>query len=121
MQDVKVTIEDQYWQAIVERDSRADGTFFVAVRSTGIYCKPSCPSRRPKRENVMFFTSPEEAEQAGYRPCKRCRPRETGQTDPQVEIAQSVSRYIEQHLEGAISLADLSEQFNISSFHLQRI
>jgi AraC family transcriptional regulator of adaptative response/methylated-DNA-[protein]-cysteine methyltransferase len=54
--DVKDTIEDQYWQAVVERDSRADGTFFVAVRSTGIYCKPSCPSRRPKRENVTLFT-----------------------------------------------------------------
>src|SRR5712692_1451415 len=124
MQDVKDTkeaIEEQYWQAVVERDSRADGTFFVAVRSTGIYCKPSCPSRRPKRKNVMFFTSPEEAEQAGYRPCKRCRPREIGQADPQVEIAQSVCRYIEQHLEGAVGLAELSQHFNMSPFHLQRI
>lgn len=121
MQDVKDVIEEQYWQAVVERDSSANGTFFVAVRSTGIYCKPLCPSRRPKRENVSFYTSPEEAEQAGYRACKRCRPRETAQADPQVEIAQRICRYIEQHLEGSISLADLSDQFNISPFHLQRI
>lgn len=121
MQHVKETIEEQYWQAFVEKDSRANGMFFVAVRSTGVYCKPSCPSKRPKRENVSFYISPEAAEQAGYRPCKRCRPREMDQTDPQVEIAQRICRYIEQHLEGPISLADLSEQFNISPFHLQRI
>ena len=121
MQEVKENIEEQYWQAVVEKDSRANDTFFVAVRTTGVYCKPSCPSRRPKRENVSFYTSPEAAEQAGYRACKRCHPRESAQADPQVEIAQRISRYIEQHLEGAISLADLSEQFNISPFHLQRI
>lgn len=121
MQDVKDVIEEQYWQAVVGKDSSANGTFYVAVRSTGVYCKPSCPSRRPKRENVSFYASPEAAEQAGYRACKRCRPREMAQVDPQVEIAQRVCRYIEQHLEGAISLADLSEQFNISPFHLQRI
>lgn len=121
MQNIKENIEEQYWQAVVEKDSRANGTFFVAVRSTGVYCKPSCPSRRPKRENVMFFTSPGAAEQAGFRPCKRCRPDEGAQADPQVEIAQRICRYIEQHLEGPISLADLSAQFNISPFHLQRI
>ncbi len=120
MQDVKDVIEEQYWQAVVEKDSSANGTFYVAVRSTGVYCKPSCPSRRPKRENVSFYASPEAAEQAGYRACKRCRPRDV-QADPQVEIVQRVCRYIEQHLEGAISLADLSGQFNISPFHLQRI
>jgi AraC family transcriptional regulator, regulatory protein of adaptative response / methylated-DNA-[protein]-cysteine methyltransferase len=98
MQNVKENVEEQYWRAVVEKDSRANGTFFVAVRSTGVYCKPSCPSRRPKRENVTFFTSPEAAEQAGYRACKRCRPRETAQADPQVEIAQRICRYIEQHL-----------------------
>ena len=79
MQDVKENIEEQYWQAVVEKDSSANGTFYVAVRSTGVYCKPSCPSRQPKRENVSFYVSPEAAEQAGYRACKRCRPRETAQ------------------------------------------
>ena len=79
MQDVKDVIEEQYWQAVVEKDSSANGTFYVAVRSTGVYCKPSCPSRQPKRENVSFYVSPEAAEQAGYRACKRCRPRETAQ------------------------------------------
>jgi len=121
MQDVKDVIEEQYWQAVIAKDSRANGTFFVGVRSTGVYCKPSCPSRQPKRENVSFFPSPEAAEQAGYRACKRCHPRDIGQADPQVEIAQGICRYIEQHLEGALSLADLGTQFSISPFHLQRL
>src|SRR5579863_290004 len=121
MHDVMNEIEEQYWQAFMERDSRADGTFFVAVRSTGIYCKPSCPSRRPKRENVVFFALPEAAEQAGYRACKRCHPRETAQADSQVELAQSICRYIEQHLGSVLSLAELSKQVNMSPFHLQRI
>src|SRR5437762_14386656 len=75
MQHVKDNIEEQYWQAFMERDSRANGTFFVAVRSTGIYCKPSCPSKRPKRENVMFFTVPEAARSEERRVGKewRCR------------------------------------------------
>ena len=121
MLDVKDKTEEQYWQAFEERDSSADGTFFVAVRSTGIYCNPSCPSRRPKRENVMFFTSPETAEQAGFRACKRCRPREAAQGDQQVELAQRVCRYIEQHLESVVGLSELGKQVNMSPYHLQRI
>src|SRR5256885_9040787 len=99
MQNVKDNIEEQYWQAFMERDSSANGTFFVAVRSTGIYCKPSCPSKRPKRENVMFFTAPEAAEQAGFRACKRCHPREDGEADPPVELVQRAWRYIAEHIE----------------------
>src|SRR2546421_4272426 len=98
MQHVKDNIEAQYWQAFMERDSSANGTFFVAVRSTGIYCKPSCPSKRPKRENVMFFTSPEAAEQAGFFACKRCPPREGGEGDPHGGLLQRGCR----HIEGAI-------------------
>src|SRR5947209_1683470 len=121
MQNVKDNIEEQYWQAFMERDSSANGTFFVAVRSTGIYCKPSCPSKRPKRENVMFFTAPEAAEQAGFRACKRCHPREDGEADPQVELVQRACRYIEEHIEDSLSLAELSTHVNLSPFHLQRV
>ncbi len=121
MQHVKDNIEEQYWQAVVERDSSADGTFFVAVRSTGIYCKPSCPSKRPKRENVMFFTSPEAAEQAGFRACKRCHPREGVEADPQVELVQRACRYIEEHIEDSLGLAELSAHVNMSPYHLQRV
>src|SRR3981189_3813835 len=66
----------RYWQATLARDSRADGTFVLAVRSTHIYCRPTCPARRPLRENAVFFRTTQEAEKNGYRPCRRCRPQE---------------------------------------------
>src|SRR5262245_30462101 len=68
--------EESYWQAVQTRDTGADGLFFYGVRSTGIYCRPTCPSRRPRREQVVFFRLPEAAEQAGFRPCRRCHPHE---------------------------------------------
>ena len=67
--------EEAKWQAVIAKDSRADGGFVFAVSSTGVYCRPSCPSRRPRRENVSFYALPEAAEQAGFRACKRCKPR----------------------------------------------
>src|SRR4030088_3421490 len=66
----------RYWRATISRDARADGTFVLAVRSTHIYCRPSCPARRPLRRNVVFFRTGAEAEQQGFRPCLRCRPNE---------------------------------------------
>lgn len=113
--------EEQYWQAVLARDSRCDGAFVYAVRSTGIYCNPSCPSRRPQREQVVFFPLPEAAEQAGFRPCQRCRPRETALRDPQVELVQRTCRYIEQHVAEPLSLGDLSMQVHLSPYHLQRV
>src|SRR5713226_4590986 len=97
--------EENYWQAVLARDSRSDGSFVYAVRSTGIYCNPSCPSRRPQRDQVIFFPVPEAAEKAGFRPCRRCRPRET----------------IEQHLDSPLSLADLGTEVHVSQYHLQRV
>ncbi len=67
-------MNENYWEAVTARDARFDGQFVFAVRSTGIYCKPSCPSRRPRREQVMYFPLPESAEKAGFRPCRRCQP-----------------------------------------------
>src|SRR5271167_4103857 len=66
---------DPRWNAVVARDSGRDGEFVFAVASTGVYCRPSCPARRPRRENVKFFPRPEQAEKAGFRACLRCRPR----------------------------------------------
>src|ERR1700751_3951067 len=66
----------RYWRATLARDSRADGSFVLAVRSTHIYCRPSCPARRPFRKNVVFFHTREEAEKQGFRPCLRCKPNE---------------------------------------------
>ena len=80
------------WRAVAERDRGADGKFVYAVRSTGIYCRPSCPSRRPQRERVVFFRLPEAAEQQGFRPCRRCRPRAAGERDPRIEMVARVCR-----------------------------
>jgi AraC family transcriptional regulator, regulatory protein of adaptative response / methylated-DNA-[protein]-cysteine methyltransferase len=113
--------EENYWQAVLARDSRSNGTFVYAVRSTGIYCNPSCPSRRPQRDQVIFFPVPEAAEQAGFRPCRRCRPEETAKPESQVELVRRACRYIEKNLDSPPSLASLSAQVHLSPYHLQRI
>jgi AraC family transcriptional regulator of adaptative response/methylated-DNA-[protein]-cysteine methyltransferase len=112
--------EERCWQAFYARDKAADGQFVVAVRSTGIYCRPSCPARRPRREHVLFFNEPAAAEQAGYRACLRCRPRQNGAPGEQVALVQQVCRVIERHPEGAVSLEELGTEVSMSPFHLQR-
>ncbi|MBC8031153.1 MAG: bifunctional DNA-binding transcriptional regulator/O6-methylguanine-DNA methyltransferase Ada [Pyrinomonadaceae bacterium] len=108
------------WQAVIAKDTRADGQFVFAVSSTKIYCRPSCPSRRPKRERVSFFQFPEAAEQAGFRACLRCHPRNTCDKDPQIELVRRVCRLLEDAEFETTTLASLSEQTGVSSFHLQR-
>src|SRR5579863_10412804 len=85
------------WQAVMTRDASQDGNFVFAVSSTGVYCRPSCPARRPRRENVAFFRKPDQAEKAGYRACLRCRPKAAGHGA--VAEARAICRYIEQHLD----------------------
>ncbi len=111
--------EIRWWQAVEDRDAGYDGMFVFAVSSTGIYCRPSCPARRPRRQNVTFYRQPEEAEKAGYRACLRCRPRAIAGS-PQMEMVKAVCRYIEQHLDEPITLARLGTAFRQSPFHLQR-
>jgi len=113
--------EEQCWQAVLTRNALADGTFVVAVRTTGIYCRPSCPARNPYREHVTFFKLPEEAADAGFRPCRRCHPDQVHQPDSQTELIERVCQYIQTHLEASLHLADLSQQFHMSPYHLQRI
>jgi len=110
--------ETQWWDAVQARDAAQDGRFVFAVSSTGVYCRPSCPSRRPRRENVSFFRRPEEAEKAGYRACLRCRPKALAH-GPAAEV-RTMCRYIEQHLDEPLTLARLGEEFHQSPFHLQR-
>lgn len=110
---------DTAWTAVVERDARFDGRFVYAVDSTGIYCRPTCPSRRPRQGNVRFFAVPEEAEQAGYRPCRRCRPR-AGETSRQAEAVRRACGYLEAHLEEAPTLNDLAREVGMSPWHLHR-
>ena len=112
--------EESYWQAVQARDASADGLFIYAVRSTGIYCRPTCPSRRPNRDQVMFFRLPEAAEQAGFRACRRCHPRNATPHDPQVELVGRACRYIAEHIEHAPTLEELGHEVGLSPHHLQR-
>jgi AraC family transcriptional regulator of adaptative response/methylated-DNA-[protein]-cysteine methyltransferase len=110
--------EAERWQAVMNRDSRYDGRFVLGVRSTGIYCRPSCPARKPKRSNVVFYAAPEDAERAGFRACKRCQP---NQQAFEAEVIQQVCAYIDQHLDGRITLNNLGSIANLSPNHLQRV
>jgi AraC family transcriptional regulator of adaptative response/methylated-DNA-[protein]-cysteine methyltransferase len=111
--------EDPLWSAVLARDAGRDGEFVFAVSSTGVYCRPSCPARRPRRENVKFFVSAGQAEQAGYRACLRCRPKSFhGNTES--DGVKAICRFIEQHLDEPLTLRRLGNEFQQSPFHLQR-
>jgi AraC family transcriptional regulator, regulatory protein of adaptative response / methylated-DNA-[protein]-cysteine methyltransferase len=105
------------WQQVMARDARQDGRFVFAVRTTGIYCRPSCPSRRPRRDSVEFFPNPNEAERAGYRACLRCKPTEISSQAQYVMRA----RQLLDNAEGIVTLAQLSKRVGLSPFHLQRL
>ena len=109
----------QYLAAVARHDRRMDGTFVYAVRSTGIYCRPSCPSRRPQPRHIVLFVQPEAAEQAGFRACRRCHPREA-RPDPQVALIRRVCSEIAVNPDGPVSLRQLSERTGLSAAHLQR-
>ena len=109
---------NQKWSMVLARDAKADGRFVYAVKSTGVFCRPTCPSRRPKRENVEFFDSPNQAQQAGYRACRRCTPLERNQQAQKVEAA---CRYIDDNLDITLSLTAISKHVAISPFHFQRM
>lgn len=104
---------------MLKRDKSADGTFVFAVRTTGIYCRPSCPGRRPKIENVVFFKNAEAARRRGYRACLRCHPDQPNGDGRQIKLIERVCRFIEREEESS-SLTDLSKQFGLSPYHLQR-
>ncbi len=112
-------LDESRWNAVLARDNKHDGRLVFAVSSTGIYCRPSCPAKRPRLDRVQFFASSGDAERAGYRACLRCRPKAAG--NPQAETAKAICRYIEQHLDEALTLARLGKAFQQSPFHLQRM
>ena len=116
-----LTNEQLCWKAVQAKDARFNCVFVYAVRSTGIYCKPSCPSRRPQRDQVIFFSSCDAAEQSGFRACRRCRPRQSQKSDPHVETILRACRAIEATADGPVSLAVLGEKLSISPHHLHRI
>ena len=117
--NMPIAPDESRWQAVLTRDGASDGKFVFAVSSTGVYCRPSCPSKRPRRQNVSFFAHPQEAERAGFRACLRCRPKAFA-GNPRQQLAKAICRYIEQHLDEPVTLANLSAEFHQSAFHLQR-
>ncbi|MCI0440823.1 MAG: helix-turn-helix domain-containing protein, partial [Chloroflexi bacterium] len=119
--DIEITGNEESWQAILERDVAYDGLFVYGVRSTGIYCRPSCPSRKPRQEQVAIFPLPEMAEQAGFRPCQRCHPDQYPPHDTQLEMVRRACQYISASSEGVPKLDEVARELNVSPSHLQRV
>jgi AraC family transcriptional regulator of adaptative response/methylated-DNA-[protein]-cysteine methyltransferase len=116
-QEISVNAAARYWRATLARDSRADGTFVLAVRSTHIYCRPSCPARRPLRRNVVFYHTREEAEKHGYRACLRCRPDEVSAA---VVLVERAARQLAESGEESVRLATLSRTLGTTPATLRR-
>src|SRR5215470_15365646 len=110
---------DAKWRLVLARDRGSDGQFVYAVTSTGIYCRPSCPSRRPARRFVRFFDRPADAEGAGYRPCRRCQPERDG-SGPAMEKIRQACAFIDAHPDEPLTLHAVGKQVGLSAFHLQR-
>ena len=112
--------DDAAWAAVQGRDAAYDGRLVYAVASTGIYCRPSCPSRRPRRERVAFFRTPEEAEGAGFRECRRCRPRAERPSGAETSVRRA-REYLDAHLDETVTLERLGRAAMMSPTHLQRV
>ncbi|HWQ12513.1 MAG TPA: bifunctional DNA-binding transcriptional regulator/O6-methylguanine-DNA methyltransferase Ada [Roseiflexaceae bacterium] len=114
------TTDAARWEAIERRDRGADGAFVYGVRTTGVYCRPWCPSRRPRRDNVLLFDTCAGAERAGFRPCKRCDPAAQNRRDPHADAIVRACKRIEE-AETAPSLRELAEEAGLSQYHFQRL
>ncbi|WP_428610594.1 bifunctional transcriptional activator/DNA repair enzyme AdaA, partial [Sedimenticola sp.] len=110
--------QDQYWQAVQERNPAFDDVFCYGVVTTGVYCRPSCNARTPLRKNVRFYQSRDAAEGDGLRPCKRCRP--DAELDARANLMHAMSQYIEKHHQQRLTLEHLAEQAGMSASHFQR-
>ncbi|MCO4850600.1 bifunctional transcriptional activator/DNA repair enzyme AdaA [Bacillus vallismortis] len=111
-------VSDEQWQAIVHNDASYDGQFFYAVKTTGVFCRPSCKSRIPKRENIGFFENANQAQAAHFRPCKRCKP--TGKRLPDEEWIAFISEYVDSHCDEKLTLEALALLSYGSPYHLHR-
>ena len=112
-------VDELRWRAVIARDTTADGQFVYAVHSTGVYCRPSCPSRRPRLDRVAFFSTPAAAEHDGFRACRRCRPNEATRIDGWLEKIRRASTYLA-NVDGHPSLGTLARRFGGSPYHFQR-
>jgi AraC family transcriptional regulator of adaptative response / methylphosphotriester-DNA alkyltransferase methyltransferase len=122
MEVVEMKAEEQMpeekWQAIISNDASYDGRFIYAVKTTGIFCRPSCKSKVPNKENVRLFENAEQARSAHFRPCKRCKP--TGERMPDDEWVDIITQYIDSHYREILTLDTLADMCHGSPYHLQR-
>ncbi|MEN1968744.1 bifunctional transcriptional activator/DNA repair enzyme AdaA [Lentibacillus sp. N15] len=115
----KKSINSNIWQAIIQNDASFDGFFFYGVKTTGIFCRPSCKSRVPNQENVQIFRDVEQALSQHFRPCKRCRP--DGLRMPDEEWVIQITEWIDTHYSETLTLDTIAEMFHGSPYHLHRI
>ena len=115
-----VQSDDQRWDAVCRCDGAADGAFYYSVKTTGVYCRPSCAARAPRRDNVAFHETCADAERAGFRPCKRCRPNEPRLADRHAAAVAKACRLIEE-AEELPSLDALAQTADLSRFHFHRV
>lgn len=120
MKDTKQISKKNMWKAVVSCDEAFDGQFFYAVKTTGIFCRPSCKSKTPKYENINFFPNVETAQEFGYRACKRCRPDLDSDTKPIELIIEETITFLKDHSEDYLSLNKIALEIGISPFHLAR-
>jgi AraC family transcriptional regulator of adaptative response/methylated-DNA-[protein]-cysteine methyltransferase len=114
------TVSDPRWASVVARDSQADGKFFYSVRTTGVYCRPSCPGRLPRPENVAFHTTETDAQRAGFRACLRCRPSEPSLAAQHATLVAKLCHLLESS-EQTPNLSELADQAQMSPYHLHRV
>jgi len=112
--------DEERWRAVVQKDRKADGKFLYSVKTTGVYCRPSCPARPARRENVAFHKSPEDAERAGFRACRRCNPKGPALVEQHAAAVTAACRAIET-AEELPDLAALANSAGMSRFHFHRI
>jgi AraC family transcriptional regulator of adaptative response / methylphosphotriester-DNA alkyltransferase methyltransferase len=116
--DVESGMTDEKWQAIIHNDENYNNKFFYAVKTTGIFCRPSCKSRAPKKENVLIFQNANQALSANFRPCKRCKP--TGERLPDYDWVAQIAEYIDNNYNERLTLETLSDICHGSPYHLHR-
>jgi AraC family transcriptional regulator of adaptative response/methylated-DNA-[protein]-cysteine methyltransferase len=119
-QIVAATVNDSRWASVIARDTQADGNFYYSVKTTGVYCRPSCAARPARPENVRFHATCEDAERAGFRPCKRCKPNEISLAEQHAAKIAAACRFIEES-EEAPSLNQLAKHAGLSTYHFHRV
>lgn len=118
MENINLSFEEM-WEKIIACDRKYDGLFFTAVKTTKIYCRPSCRSRKPKKMNVEFYHDMNEVEKAGYRACKRCQPK--AEQSPHIEVVRNTIKFLVNNHKKNVILKDIADQVGLSPFYLERL